>query len=95
MKKCFAILFLLLLFLQAIPVLHFFAEKKSVFYAYVDEDKADEAKLKFKKETKEYLSYLFPVFKFLPQLTHGISRNVSLLPSPSLEFVTPPPDFTC
>lgn len=95
MKKCIAIFFLLFLFLQAIPMLHFFAAEKSVFYACVDEDRADEAKLKIKKEAKEYLSYSSPCFRTAPQLTHGTSQNVSLTPSPSLEFMAPPPDFTC
>lgn len=33
------------MFLQAIPVLHFFSSQKEIFYSYIDEDKTPETKV--------------------------------------------------
>lgn len=95
MKKWIAILFVFLLCLQAIPVLHFFAADKGVFYAYVDEDKPDECKLKQKKETHDCLSgFILPVAEDVPAKQYGSLRLLSL-PSPYLESFTPPPNMGC
>jgi hypothetical protein len=78
--------------LQAIPVLHFFAEKKAVFYAYVDEEKPEQ-KFKFGKEDFDQ-DVTATVHPFLEDET---IRLFSLFiqkhhSSPLLEFLTPPPD---
>ena len=93
MRKIVSILFLFLMLLQAIPVLHFFAEKKAVFYTYVDEEKPEQ-KSKFGKEgfNQEY-TLLAQIFTEAPE-------NVSLFSpfvqkrhsSPLLESLTRPPD---
>lgn len=78
--------------LQAIPVLHFFAEKKAVFYAYVDEEKPEQ-KSKVEKEDLQ---------QFTIASAHSFFEDDALLlfspfiqkhhSSPFLEFLTPPPD---
>ena len=55
MRRLVSILFLSLMLLQAIPVLHFFAEKKEVFYSYVDEEEPEHKSKVEKKVSKEYL----------------------------------------
>ena len=95
MKKWIAILFVSLLCLQAIPVLHFFAAEKSVFYAYVDEDKPDECKLKQKKETNDCLSnFALPVAEEASAKKYHPLQLLSL-PAPYLESFTPPPNAIC
>lgn len=95
MKKMVAILFLVLLCLQAIPVLHFFSSKKSVFYTYVDEDKPTEAKMKEKAPGKEYLSFSVVLPEAQPVVTEYRTFLISSLTSPYLEAFTPPPDTAC
>jgi hypothetical protein len=95
MKKWIAILFVSLLCLQAVPVLHFFASEKSVFYAYVDEDKPDECKLKQKKESNDCLSGFPFLLEADPLIKQYSSLRALSLPAPYLESFTPPPDFTC
>jgi hypothetical protein len=92
MKRPIAILFMLLLLLQAIPVLHFFSEHN--FYAYVDEDKPEETKLK-KKDGKECLTVAL-TFSSSETLLKLLPANILLaLPAPYLESFTPPPNATC
>lgn len=95
MKKAFAVMFLLLLFLQAIPVGHFFALEKSIFYAYVDEDKPDNGQPKCSKDCRDELSaYLLPLLTGENTARYQV-LSVCLLPPPYLDFFTPPPDGTC
>lgn len=92
MRRLASILFLFLLLLQAIPVLHFFAEKKAVFYAYVDEEKPEQ-KSKAEKETFHAQTvvflYLFPENEPLRLFSPFVQKQHS---SPFLESLTPPPD---
>lgn len=77
--------------LQAIPVLHFFAEQKEIFYSYVDEEEPHKSKVE-KKAAKEFLS--------ITLLTDGdtdtnrkyrhFKEDQPL--SPSLDFLAPPPN---
>ncbi|HEU4904058.1 MAG TPA: hypothetical protein VFT06_14730 [Flavisolibacter sp.] len=92
MRRIFAILFTLLLLLQAIPVLHFFSSHKSVFYSYVDEEEPGQKSKVEKKELKECLSVV-------PDLPLAEEKAPFYLPlseeapsSPILEFLTPPPN---
>ena len=92
MRKLASILFLFLLLLQAIPVLHFFAEKKAVFYAYVDEEKPEQ-KSKAEKEVYHSQTDLL----LYPPPEKELSRLFSLFVhkhhlSPFLDSLTRPPD---
>jgi hypothetical protein len=90
MKRPIAILFIFLILLQGIPVLDFFFADRC-FYAYVDEDKPEETKLKEKKESSSgHLSFCFN--NISDPLKHFISNNNLSLPSPYLESFTPPPN---
>ena len=90
MRRIISILFLSLMLLQAIPVLHFFASQKEIFYVYIDEEKPEGAKEK--KDGKEYLSldlgtvFIEPAKKVYPLV---ITTRYS---PPALGFLTPPPD---
>ena len=85
---------MLLMCLQAIPVLDFFSTDK-IFYSYVDEDKPEETKLKEKKEDKEQA--VNPHFSSSADilLQHFDPNNILSLPSPYLESFTPPPNTAC
>jgi hypothetical protein len=92
MRKIVSILCLSLLLLQAIPVLHFFAEKKAVFYAYVDEEKPEQKSKVGKDELNKYLvtaTQLFSEEKTRLPFSPFVQKHHS---SPLLEFLTPPPD---
>ena len=92
MRKLASILFLFLLLLQAIPVLHFFAEKKAVFYAYVDEEKPEQKskveKESFHPQTETFLN-LVPEGELLRLFSPFVQKQHL---SPFLESLTPPPD---
>ena len=92
MRKIISILFLSLMLLQAIPVLHFFAAQKEIFYVYIDEEKPNE-KFKAKKEGKEFLSttLISPAEQTVKTLFSPVIECDYI--SPKLEYVTPPPDF--
>jgi hypothetical protein len=92
MRKIISILCLFLMLLQAIPVLHFFAAKKAVFYAYVDEEKPEQKSPVGKDDfNKEYV-LTTPAF-FEEESSRSFSPFVQKHPcSPLLEFTTPPPD---
>ena len=90
MKKFITIVLMVLLFLQAIPVMNFFVSGN--VYSYVDEDKPGELKMKDKKECKEFIS---PGLFLWPQETNKINfeyLDVFFLASPYLKYITPPPD---
>lgn len=92
MRKIVSILCLFLMLLQAIPVLHFFAEKKAVFYTYVDEEKPEQ-KFKFGKEDfdQDVNTTVHPFLEDEAILLFSpfIQKHHA---SPLLEFLTPPPD---
>jgi hypothetical protein len=94
MKRPIAILFMLLMCLQAIPVLDFFSTDK-IFYAYVDEDKPEETKLKEKKEDKQYTTTYPYSTESGNSLKHSDTDRILSLPSPYLESFTPPPNTAC
>ena len=94
MKRPIAILFLMLLLIQAIPVLHFFSPETN-FYAYVDEDKPGETKPKAKQDAKEFISYLQVYEVVSSSLQTFESLSIYLPASPFLESFTPPPNTTC
>jgi uncharacterized protein YxeA len=89
MRRIISLLFLLLMLLQAIPVLHFFSSQKEVFYVYIDEEKQDDSP----KEKKE--SFSLSSFSAAEQTikTHYSSGTETNYASPILEFLTPPPDY--
>ena len=95
MKKFITIGLLLLLFLQAIPVVGFFASPGDNFYSYVDEDKPGELKMKDKKDGKEYVSS--GLFLWSQEVAIGSFEkpDISSPTSPYLQYLTPPPDCTC
>lgn len=92
MRKVLSILFLLLLLLQAIPVLHFFSSNKEVFYAYIDEEKPEEKSKPELKITKEYLSAATGLLVEDEVCRRFSPFAVSPLSSPVLDFLSPPPD---
>jgi hypothetical protein len=91
MRKAFAIICLILLFSQAIPVVHFFAEE-DVIIALIDEDKPEEGKIKGKIPGKEFCTtFNIELLSFrIKAVTQAFLS--SSLPTPYLEFFTPPPD---
>ena len=82
-----------LLLLQAIPVLHFFADKKEIFYTYIDEEKPDN-NAKEKKYGKEYLSLDAPVPDEATIKTSFFISQEGKYQSPLLEAITPPPNLS-
>lgn len=94
MKRPIAILFILLMCLQAIPVFDFFSADK-VFYTYVDEDKTEETKLKEKKDDKEQVITPHYLATGSILLKHFDLNHILSLPSPYLESFTPPPNIAC
>lgn len=96
MKKLIAILLLALMFLQAIPVLHFFSSQKEIFYSYIDEDKTPETKVtKEKMDGKEmFLMQDFALPLAIEQKTF-LSLTTPVHPSPLLRSLIQPPDATC
>ncbi|HEX8313614.1 MAG TPA: hypothetical protein VF609_01395 [Flavisolibacter sp.] len=92
MRRIVSILFLSLMLLQAIPVLHFFSSQKEVFYTNIDEEKPNEKIAKEKKEGKEYLSLeVEPPVDQLIQTKYSAAADTNYS-SPTLTFLTPPPD---
>jgi hypothetical protein len=92
MRKIVSILCLSLMLLQAIPVLHFFFEKKAVFYAYVDEEKPEQKSKVGKDDCQHYIvltTQPFPEEKARHAFSPFVQKRHS---SPLLEFLTPPPD---
>lgn len=78
--------------LQAIPVLHFFMEKKEVFYSYVDEEEPEHKSKVEKKIAKEYLS-IADLLDSSGETDCTYRHYTEDQPlSPSLEFLTPPPN---
>ena len=91
MRRIISVLFILLMLVQAIPVMHFFSSQKGVFYVYIDEEKPD-GKSKEKKDGKECLSaFYLPVSEqvITPMFRTGIDMQYAW---PFLESLTPPPD---
>lgn len=91
MRRIISVLFILLMLVQAIPVMHFFSSQKGVFYVYIDEEKPD-GKSKEKKDGKECLSaFYLPVSEqvITPLFTTGIDSQYAW---PFLDSLTPPPD---
>ena len=80
--------------MQAIPILHFFADKPEIFYAVIDEEKPTE---KETKESKQDDKAIFTPHRILnTQLIAFIrvhSYSSTLPSSPHLELLTPPPNF--
>jgi len=92
MKKGFAILFMFLLFAQAIPVAHLFITEECSLFSLIDEEKPQESK---SKETSSCKEFTFVTYEFTPQeisTGYHTPMNRTHLPSPFLEFFTPPPD---
>jgi hypothetical protein len=79
--------------LQAIPVLHFFSSHKAVFFALMDEEKP-EVKSKATKDGKECLAIIITTLDEQAAEKHVVRHSPNSYPSPLLEFLTPPPDFS-
>jgi len=94
-KKLFTIALSLTLFIQAIPVLHFFVgkEKAATVYTFLDEDKPDGAKSKLKKDSQEYISLTSLCLEDAVTNSFHVTNHTSALPSPYLDSLTPPPDL--
>ena len=77
--------------LQAIPVLHFFADKKDIFYTYIDEEKPEKGTQE-KDECKAFLddANTYPEEQVCKARFSFI--QVNSYATPHLEFLTPPPD---
>ena len=90
MRRLLSIGFIIIMLIQAIPVLHFFSSDGSIFYAYVEEEKP--GGLKEIKDGKEYFSILqYPIVFFeIDKLNAHFL--VDFHTSPLLEYTTPPPD---
>lgn len=93
MRRLVSILFLLLLFLQNIPVLHVFSSEPHRFYVSIDEDKPSEQKEV--KDGKEYPVHInHPLLSALDKevaITYKAAA-AHLYTNPYLEFNSPPPD---
>lgn len=87
-RKILSILLLLLLLLQATPVLHFIVQKE-VCDAYFDEKAGD---FKEVKEGKEYLTAFNLTIRFSKEEKTYPSFVVNDYSSPSLEYLIPPPN---
>lgn len=91
MKKIIAILGLVLMFMQAVPVLHLFVSE-DIAFTLVEEDKPAETKLKEKKDGKEYVHHCHYWVVDVQQQHLSCCSYLSALPAPFLESFTPPPD---
>jgi hypothetical protein len=92
MRKIVSILCLFLMLLQAIPVLHFFAERKAIFYSYVDEEKPEQKSKVGKEDFNQQstvASHSFAEEESARLFWPFVQKHHS---SPFLEFLTPPPD---
>lgn len=92
MRKIVSILCLLLMLLQAIPVLHFFAERKAIFYSYVDEEKPEQKSKVGKDDFNQEFTLTFSSFfeeENVRLFSCFVQKSLSF---PFLEFLTPPPD---
>ena len=91
MRRIVSFLFLLLMLLQAIPVLHFFSTQPEVFYVYIDEEKPEENS-KEKKHGKESLFVAFEMAvddSFKTGFNTAAEKHYS---APIVELLTPPPN---
>lgn len=95
MRKVIAILFSVLLLLQALPVAHLFQAKATVICSVADDDKNDDGKQKEKKDGKEYLSLITAEAAPLITVVRYTHSFTDLHNSPSLDSFTPPPDAAC
>lgn len=95
MKKIIAIVFLLLLFFQAIPVAGILAASEDAFYSYVDEEKPGENKIEDKKEGKEYIPFDLFVWSQQSCIIIFDNQGIYFLATPYLQYLTPPPDNAC
>jgi hypothetical protein len=93
MKKGFAVICLLLLLLQAIPVIPVLATD-NIQITWLDEDKPQDPKLKETKNFKEFLrtDHFVQVEPTKTALTAPNHRMA--LPSPFLEYFAPPPNLS-
>lgn len=91
MKKWFAFICLLLLMVQAIPVIPVLASD-NIQITWLDEDKPQDPKVKEVKSIKEFLKTDHVVQQeLIKTLIKPIDHRIAL-PSPFLEFFTPPPN---
>ena len=96
MRKIISILFLLTLLLQAIPVLHLFAENPGDFYTAIDEEKPSEKNKELKGEQqgdKVFLSFYTTTSSELILITRFQNYTSQLPFTPHLEMLAQPPDF--
>jgi hypothetical protein len=92
MRKIISIILLSLMMLQAIPVLHFFAAKKAIFYAYIDEEKPEKGSAQEKDECKAFLDDANAYAEEQVRKTSFSIIQVNIYATPHLDFLTPPPD---
>ena len=90
MRRIISILFLLLLLLQAIPVLDFFSAQEEIFYVHLDEEKCEDAKEI--KGGKEYLPFADNAINFYRGEKTYPPFFLNRHSSPLLENITPPHD---
>lgn len=85
------------MFLQAIPVLHFFTERPEIFYTSIEEEKPNEKNKDVKSDKFDDKLFISPgpVHFSDKELSTAFIRYIPLLPhSPHLELLSPPPDFS-
>lgn len=85
-------MFLSLLLLQAIPVLHFFAERKADFYSLIDEEKPSEKSEVEKKAGKEFTTGADESLSIQTALPFFNTFALHPYAAPLLEDLTPPPN---
>ncbi len=89
-------LFILLLFaaVQTIPAVQsFFSESKALIFNVDEEKSVDKTTIDEIKEKKEYPAYDSLSAILSGKLSTAIHLAEAILPSPSMQKLTPPPDF--
>lgn len=93
MKKAIAVICLVLLFSQAIPIAHLFISgDDAALFSMIDEDKPTETKFKENKLGKEFITYPVELLANNQVQTFERHNAATLLPSPFLAYFAPPPD---
>lgn len=89
-KSAFFILFLFTM-AQALPTIKsLWGNEKAITLNITEEKKADKEE---KKAGKEYVNIFAIAGKLLSTLNTQITTNDRILPAPSFQIPTPPPDF--
>jgi hypothetical protein len=95
MKRIAILILLLFAISQVLPMAKSLLDGKPIMMVDLTEDhKNNKDDLKEKKDLKEYLTNSKPLIAFLPGSFHRFCIAEHILPAPSINKLTPPPNFS-